>query len=122
MVTSYVPDVGDMVMTDFDPKVGLEPAKRRPAFGANRSALRSDQRPRHCLSAHEQAKPHPFALPVIVDQVEGSVLVDRLKSIDWAGRKAKLQSKAEPSLVGKVRQLCRGSARASLSDIVFLLS
>jgi mRNA-degrading endonuclease toxin of MazEF toxin-antitoxin module len=36
--------------------------------------------------------------------VEGAVLVDQLKSMDWAGRKAKFHSKAEPALVGKVRQ------------------
>jgi len=49
-------------------------------------------------------KPYPFALPVTVGQVEGAVLVDQLKSMDWAGRKAKFHSKAEPGLVSKVRQ------------------
>ena len=29
MVTSYVPDAGDIVMMDFDPQVGREQAKRR---------------------------------------------------------------------------------------------
>ena len=30
-------------------------------------------------------KPYPFALPVKVDKVEGALLVDQLKSLDWAG-------------------------------------
>ncbi len=56
MVTSYVPDAGHIVMMDFDPKVGREQAKRRPALVPTGSALQSGQRPRHCLSAHEQAQ------------------------------------------------------------------
>jgi mRNA interferase MazF len=32
MVTPYVPDTGDIVFMDFDPQVGREQAKRRPAL------------------------------------------------------------------------------------------
>ena len=32
MVSQYVPDAGDIVMMDFDPQVGREQAKRRPAM------------------------------------------------------------------------------------------
>jgi len=49
-------------------------------------------------------KPYPFALPIKVDKVEGAVLVDQLKSLDWAGRQAQFHSKAEPALLTKVRQ------------------
>jgi mRNA interferase MazF len=48
-------------------------------------------------------KPYPFALPVTVDEIEGAVLVDHLKSMDWKARKAAFHSKAEASLVGQVR-------------------
>jgi len=32
MVTVYVPEAGDTVMMDFDPQIGREQAKRRPAL------------------------------------------------------------------------------------------
>lgn len=48
-------------------------------------------------------KPYPFALPIAIDNVEGAVLVDQLKSLDWEARKAAFHSKAEPALLGKVR-------------------
>jgi len=48
-------------------------------------------------------KPYPFALPVKVDEVEGAILVDQLKSLDWAGR-AQFHSKAEAMLLPRVRQ------------------
>ena len=105
MVTSYVPDAGDIVMMDFDPQVGREQAKRRrPAL------VLTDQRYNRASGLAvvcpltSNRKPYPFALPIPVDKVEGAVLVDQLKSMDWVGRKAKFRSTAEPALVGKVRQ------------------
>ena len=48
-------------------------------------------------------KPYPFALPVTVDRVEGAVLVDHLKSMDWEARNAAFHSKADPALLDRVR-------------------
>jgi len=104
MVIPYVPEAGDIVMMDFDPQIGREPARRRPAL------VLTDQRYNRASGLAivcpltSKRKPYPFALPIDVDQVEGAVLVDQLKSMDWAGRKAAFHSKAEPALVGKVRQ------------------
>ena len=104
MVTSYVPEGGDIVMMDFDPQVGREQAKRRPAL------VLTDQRYNRAsglavvCSLTSKRKPYPFALPVTVGKVEGAVLVDQLKSMDWSGRRAEFHSKADPGLVKKVRQ------------------
>jgi len=89
---------------DFDPQVGREQAKRRPVL------VLTDQRYNRASGLAvvcpltSQRKPYPFALPTTVDQVEGAVLVDQLKSMDWMGRKAVFHSKADPGLVSKVRQ------------------
>jgi mRNA interferase MazF len=104
MVNPYVPEAGDIVMMDFDPQIGREQAKRRPAL------VLTDQRYNRASGLAvvcpltSKRKPYPFALPIAVDRVEGAVLVDQLKSMDWAGRKAKFHSKADPALVVKVRQ------------------
>jgi len=104
MVTPYVPEAGDIVMMDFDPQVGREQAKRRPAL------VLTDQRYNRASGLAvvcpltSKRKPYPFALPITLDQVEGAVLVDQLKSLDWLGRNAKFHSKAEAALVSKVRQ------------------
>src|SRR5271165_3837341 len=104
MVTPYVPEAGDIAMLDFDPQVGREQAKRRPALVlTDRSYNRASGLAVVCPLTSKR-KPYPFALPITVDEVEGSVLVDQLKSMDWIGRKAKFRSKADPALVGKVRQ------------------
>jgi mRNA interferase MazF len=104
MVTSYVPDGGDIVIMDFDPQVGREQAKRRPAL------VLTDQRYNRASGLAvvcpltSKRKPYPFALPVTLDEVEGAVLVDQLKSMDWSGRNAEFHSRADSGLVRKMRQ------------------
>ncbi len=104
MVTAYVPEAGDIVMMDFDPQIGREQAKRRPAL------VITDQRYNRASGLAivcpltSKRKPYPFALPVEIAQVEGAVLVDQVKSMDWAGRKAAFHSRADAALVTKVRQ------------------
>jgi mRNA interferase MazF len=104
MVTSYVPDAGDVVMMDFDPQVGREQAKRRPALVlTDRSYNRASGLAIVCPLTSKR-KPYPFALPITFDRVDGAILVDQLKSVDWSGRKAKFRGKVEAALIGKVRQ------------------
>jgi mRNA-degrading endonuclease toxin of MazEF toxin-antitoxin module len=68
MVTSYVPDVGDIVMMNFDPQIGREQAKRRPAL------VLTDQRYNRASGLAivcpltSKRKPYPFVLPVTVGQ------------------------------------------------------
>ncbi|HVP55015.1 MAG TPA: type II toxin-antitoxin system PemK/MazF family toxin [Candidatus Eisenbacteria bacterium] len=104
MVTPYVPEAGDIVMLDFNPQVGREQAKRRPAL------VLTDQRYNRASGLAvvcpltSKRKPYPFALPITLDQVEGAVLVDQLKSLDWSGRRAKFHSKADSALMSKIRR------------------
>lgn len=74
----------------------MRPDDRGSAPGPTRSSL--------VCPLTSKRKPHPFALPITLDRVEGAVLVDQLKSHDWSDRAAKFHSKAEPALLGKVRQ------------------
>lgn len=104
MVTSYVPDVGDIVMLDFDPQVGREQAKRRPALVLTDQSYNRASGLAIVCPLTSKRKPYPFALPIMFDRVEGAILVDQLKSMDWGVRKAKFRAKAESALVSKVRQ------------------
>ena len=104
MVAHYVPEAGHIVVMDFDPQVGREQAKRRPALVLTDERYNRASGLAVVCPLTSKRKPYPFALPTKVDQVEGAVLVDHLKSMDWAGRKAVFHSKADSMLVQKVRQ------------------
>jgi mRNA interferase MazF len=103
MVKRYVPDAGDIAWLDFDPQAGREQAGRRPALvltdqGYNRASGLAVVCP-----LTSKRKPYPFALPCDVGKVEGSVLVNHLRSIDWEIRNAAFHSRADAALLGKVR-------------------
>jgi len=103
VVARYVPRAGDLIWLDFDPQAGREQAKRRPALVVTDQSYNRASGLVIVCPLTSRRKPYPFALPVTVDKIEGAVLVDHLKSLDWAARKAAFHSKADPALLAKVR-------------------
>lgn len=103
MVRRYVPDAGDIVWLDFNPQAGREQGRRRPALVLTDYAYNHASGLVVVCPLTSKRKPYPFALPVRVDNVEGAVLLDHLKSMDWEARSIAFYSKADPILVGKVK-------------------
>ena len=98
-----MPRAGDIIWLDFDPQAGREQAKRRPALVITDQSYNRASGLVIVCPLTSRRKPYPFALPVNVDQVEGAVLVDHPKSLDWAARKAAFHSKANAALLTKAR-------------------
>ena len=103
MVAAYVPDAGDIVWLDFDPQAGHEQSRRRPALVLTDRAYNRASGLLVVCPLTSKRKPYPFALPVVIKKIEGAVLVDQLKSLDWKSRNAGFHSKADPTLLDKVR-------------------
>ena len=103
MVARYVPHAGDIIWLDFDPQAGREQAKRRPALVITDEIYNRASGLAIVCPLTSTRKAYPFALPVVVKKIEGAVLVDHLKSLDWTVRKAAFHSKADPELLAKVR-------------------
>ena len=103
MVARYVPRAGDLIWLDFDPQAGREQAKRRPALVITDQSYNRASGLVVVCPLTSRRKPYPFALAVQVDKVEGAILVDQLKSLDWTVRNASFNSKADPALLAQVR-------------------
>jgi len=103
MVTRYVPRAGDFVWLDFDPQAGREQSKRRPALVITDQSYNRASGLAMVCPLTSRRKPYPFALPTVLDEIEGAVLVDHLKSLDWAARIVTFHSKANPALLAKGR-------------------
>ncbi len=103
MVARYVPAAGDIVWLNFDPQAGREQARRRPALVLTEQGYNRASGLVVVCPLTSKRKPYPFALPVVIDKVEGAVLVDHLKSMDWKVRNIAFHSKAHPSLLNRVR-------------------
>jgi mRNA interferase MazF len=103
MVARYVPSAGDVVWLDFDPQSGREQSKRRPALVLTDHSYNRASGLAVVCPLTSQRKPYPFALPTTIEKVEGAVLVDHLKSLDWEARRAKFHYQCDPALLKKVR-------------------
>jgi mRNA interferase MazF len=103
VVARYVPRAGDIIWLDFDPQTGREQSKRRPALVVTEESFNRASGLVVVCPLTSRRKPYPFALPAVVNKVEGAVLVDQVKSLDWSERKATLHSKASPQLLSKTR-------------------
>jgi mRNA interferase MazF len=86
---AYVPERGDVVWLDFDPHAGHEQAKRRPAVVLSPAAYNARTSLAICCPVTSQVKGYPFEVALPADlEVEGVVLADQVRSLDWRARHA----------------------------------
>lgn len=89
-MAGYVPARGDLIWLQFNPQVGHEQAGHRPAVVISPSTYNRRVGLALCCPVTSQVKGYPFE--VLLPQglgVEGAILSDQIKSLDWRTRKAK---------------------------------
>ncbi len=105
MVKPYIPEAADIVWLDFDPQVGREQAKRRPALVLTpRTYNRASGLVIVCPFTSVR-KDYPFAIPTVLDGRDGALLADQIKSMDWRGRRAKFLARADAPLIARASKL-----------------
>jgi len=95
-----VPERGDIVILDFDPQLGREQMKRRPALVLSPAPFNEAFGLAFVAPITTKPKGHAFevALPSSL-RVKGSVMAHHLKSFDWQARRARFAVKAPASVV-----------------------
>lgn len=108
-----VPERGDLVWIDFDPQAGREQAGRRPALVLTPSAYNRLVGLAVFCPVTNQVKGYAFetALPSGW-RVQGVVLADHVRSLDWRARRADFICAAPAEVVedvaAKVQALITG--------------
>lgn len=99
----YVPRRGDIVWLSFTPHAGHEQAGRRPALVLSPSAYNGKVGLALFCPITSQVKRYPFevAIPAGVS-VDGVVLSDQVKSLDWRARRAEFADRLPDAEVGEV--------------------
>jgi mRNA interferase MazF len=89
-MAAYVPARGDLIWLQFSPQAGHEQAGRRPALVISPTSYNRRVGLALCCPVTSQVKGYPFEvlLPPGLG-VEGAILSDQLKSLDWRVRKAR---------------------------------
>ena len=101
MNKKYIPQKGEIVWLEFEPQLGKEIKKRRPALilspkEYNQFGL--------CLAVPitSKIKNYPFEVKIKTKDISGAILSDSIKNFDWRHRKAKLITKADNHIVKEV--------------------
>jgi len=103
---SFVPRRGDLVWLSFDPQAGHEQAGRRPAFVVSPEPYNRKTGLFLACPITSMRKGYPFEVPLPAGlPVEGVILADQLKSLDWRARRAEFAAKASPDVVADVQSL-----------------
>ena len=110
MAPAYVPQRADVVWLTFDPQAGHEQAGRRPAVVV--SPGKYNQKVGVALfcpiTARSKGYPYEVAIPPGLP-IEGVILSDQLKSLDWRARQAQLVARLPETsmadLLAKIRTL-----------------
>ncbi|MDE0184904.1 MAG: type II toxin-antitoxin system PemK/MazF family toxin [Candidatus Poribacteria bacterium] len=89
--SEYVPQRGDAVWLDPNPRAGSEPSGRRPAVVLSPNAYNGKVSLAILCPITNREKGYPFevAIPAGLD-VSGVILADQVKSVDWRARNAEL--------------------------------
>ena len=101
----YIPDRGDIIWLDFEPSVGQEITKRRPAYVVSRKAFNGHTG--FALVAPITSTERNVRLEVILDgtQTKGAILSYQLKSFDFEQRQATFIEKAPGPIIAAMAQI-----------------
>ena len=89
--SGYVPDRGDVVWLDFDPRAGHEQGGHRPAVVLSHKDYNATLGLMLACPMTRQGKGYPFEVACEVGGSRSFVLCDQVKSVDWRARGARFE-------------------------------
>lgn len=99
----YVPDRGDVVWITLQPQAGHEQSGRRPALVLSPAAYNGKVGLAVLCPITSRVKGYPFEVRVPLGlKVDGAVLADQVKSLDWGARRAELLDRLPPDVTDEV--------------------
>jgi mRNA interferase MazF len=109
----YVPDVGHLIWTDFDPTKGREQAGRRPALVLSPAAFTENTG--LAIVCPITSRVRPFPTSVVLPSglpVSGEILTSHIRSIDTQARSVRYAGGTVPQ---QVAQLVRARLRTFIA-------
>ena len=105
----YIPDRGDMVWLDFNPQLGHEQHGRRPALTVSFQSYNEKIGLAIFCPITSKIKGYPFEVEVIGKKINGCVLSDQIKSLDWTVRNIefieKIDNEKMDDVIGNIKLL-----------------
>lgn len=98
----YIPARGDFVWLEFDPQAGHEQAGHRPAIVLSHTEYNRKTGLGLFCPVTTKIKGHPFEVLVNTKKVQGAILSDQVRCLDWKARKARFIAKTDPLVLNDV--------------------
>lgn len=103
MARPYIPERGDLVWLQFSPQSGHEKAGNRPALVLSPQTYNRRVGLAVFCPVTSRVKGYPFEVLLPAScKLQGAVLADQVKSLDWRARKAKRISRVPGAVVDEV--------------------
>jgi mRNA interferase MazF len=90
----YIPEKGDLIWLNFTPQSGHEQAGQRPAIVLSPSKYNSKTGLLIVCPITSKFKGYPFEVQINGEKINGVVLSDQVKNLDWKTRNAIFIEKA----------------------------
>jgi mRNA interferase MazF len=104
MITSYIPDRGDIVYLDFNRTKGHEQRGYQPALIISPAAYSEKSSLALFCPITSQQKGYPFEV-LLPEGLEthGVILADQIRSLDWRGRQIKFLETVSSAVIAEVQ-------------------
>jgi mRNA interferase MazF len=99
---SYIPERGDLVWLNFDPQSGHEQKGKRPALVISPKEYNEKVGLGIFCPMTSKEKGYPFEVKIENKKIQGVILSDQLKSLDWKKRDIQFISKAADEELAEV--------------------
>lgn len=105
MVASYIPDRGDIVWLNFSPQQGHEQADMRPAIILSPKRYNQNSMLLLACPITSKIKQYPFEVRIKANKIDGVVLADKVKNLDWTTRDISFVARAPYEVLEHIQEL-----------------
>ena len=98
---SYTPDRGDIVWLEFDPQKGHEQKGKRPGIVLSKKEYNQKSNLAIICPITSKIKGYPFEVR-INSIIQGVILSDQFRSIDWKSRNASFIEKTSEEILKEI--------------------
>ena len=102
VMRNYIPERGDIVWLDFTPQAGHEQHGKRPAIVLSPQAYNRKAGLALFCPITTKQKGYPFEVKIETGKINGVVLSDQIKSLDWQQRGAEFIVKATEEEINEI--------------------
>lgn len=111
MVAAYIPDKGDIVWLNFSPQQGHEQAGMRPAIILSPKNYNKTSKLMLACPITSKVKHYPFEVRIKANKIDGVILADQVKNLDWTMRDMSFVERAPHEVLEHTQELIEALIR-----------